>query len=99
MLSDLPQILKLIMAMLFVLSLMGLLAFALKKLGLSGAMPVNTNKKRLKLIEVLHLDSRHKAALIQRDNTQHLVILGPNGETVIETDIKPEEDNENSKTE
>ena len=92
MLENLPDIVRLIMAMAFVLSLMGLLAFALKKLGLAGAMPVNTNKKRLKLIEVLHLGNRHKAALIQRDGTQHLVILGPNGETVVETNIEPPQD-------
>ena len=94
MLSELPQIIKLFMAMAFVLSLMGLLAYALKKLGLSGQMPVKQNQKRLKLIEVLHLDSRRRAALIQRDDKQHLVILGLNGETVVETDIQPIEESD-----
>ncbi len=90
--TELPDIIRLFVAMAFVLSLMGGLALALKKLGLSGAPAMNGKKKRLKLVEALALDSRHRAVLIQRDDKQHLVILGPNGETVVETNIKPVKD-------
>lgn len=92
--GDLPQVLRLLAAMALVLSLMGGLALALKRFGLAGSPAVPTKKRRLKLIEALPLDSRHRAILIQRDNTQHLVILGPNGETVVETNIKPVKDND-----
>ena len=51
-----------------------------------------TGKRRLKVVEALPLDARRRLVLLQRDNKQHLVILGPNGETVIETDIKPKPD-------
>lgn len=88
-----PQILQLIAALAFVLSLMGVLAFALKKLGLSGAIPVQGKTKRLKVIEVLPLDRTRKLAIIQRDDVQHLIILGGNCETVVETNI-PRADNE-----
>ncbi|NCC22499.1 MAG: hypothetical protein EOM26_08555 [Alphaproteobacteria bacterium] len=80
-------------ALLFVLSLMGLLAFFMKKLGLGGVAANVQARKHLKIAEVLPLDSRRRAVLIQRDERQHLVILGPNGETVVETNIeapKPE---------
>ena len=90
--ADLPQILRLIAAMVFVLALMGGLALLLKKLGLSGNPDIPQKKRRLKLIEALPLDSRRRAVLIQRDDKQHLVILGPNSETVVETDIKPPKD-------
>ena len=87
--GDFPQFLRLILAMAFVLSLMGGLAFLLKKLGLStGSTPVK-GQRRLKVIEALALDPRHRAVLLQRDDKQHLVILGPNGDTVVETNIKP----------
>ncbi len=84
-----PQILQLIAALAFVLSLMGGLAFALKKLGLAGAIPVQGKIKRLKLVEVLPLDRTRKLAIIQRDDVQHLIILGGNHESVVETNIKP----------
>ncbi|MCK5285241.1 MAG: FliO/MopB family protein [Alphaproteobacteria bacterium] len=85
--ADLPQFLRLLAAMAFVLALMGGLAITLKRLGLTGCPNVPTQKKRLKLIESITLDSRRRAILLQRDDKQHLVILGANSETVIETDI------------
>lgn len=89
--DGLGQIIKLIAALLFVLGLMGGLAFFLKKLGLSGATPVSPQKKRLRLIEALPLDGRRRLVLVERDNVQHLVILGVNGETVVETGIRKQD--------
>ena len=93
--SDLPQILRLLAAMAFVLALMGGLALTLKRLGLSAGPSAAPKKKRLKIIEALPLDARRRAVLIQRDDIQHLVILGPNGETIVETDIEPAAENRN----
>lgn len=90
--SALPQIFQLIAALVFVVSLMGGLALVLKKLGLSGAVPAMAGKeKRLKIIEVLPLDARRKMVIVQRDEVQHLILLGGNHETVIETGIKPKD--------
>ncbi len=90
--SELPQILRLVLALAFVLALMGGLAYALKRLGLStGISPANSAKRRLGIVESLPLDARHRAVILRRDDKEHLVILGPNGETVVETDIKPDE--------
>ena len=86
--DDFPQILKLFAAMGLVLALMGGLTLALKRLGLSGALPLSQEPKRLKLIEALPLDGSRKLVIIARDDKEHLVILGANGETVVETDIK-----------
>ena len=79
---------KLIAALAFVVGLMFLLAFILKKLGLANTQMSGKNA-RLKVIETLPLDTRHRAVLLQRDDVQHLVIYGPSGETVVETGIKP----------
>ena len=87
--GELPQIFKAIAALIFVLGLMGGLTLILKKLGLSGALPVKSGDKRLKVIEVLPLDGRRKIAIIQRDDKQHLILLGGNTETVIESGFKP----------
>jgi len=87
--GELPQLFRALAALTFVLILMGGLVLALKKLGLTGALPAQLGNKRLKLIEVLSLDGRRKVAIIQRDDVQHLILLGGNDETVIETGFKP----------
>lgn len=91
--DDLSQLLRLLLALAFVLALMGGFAFILKKLGLSQATRI-AGEKRLKVVESLPLDARRRLAIIQRDDKQHLVILGINGETVVETDIAPKANNE-----
>jgi flagellar protein FliO/FliZ len=47
------------------------------------------HNRRLKIIETLPVGAKHKAVLIQRDDRQHLILLGANSDTVIETNIKP----------
>lgn len=91
------QILKLIFALFFVIALMGGLSVLLKKLGLAENTGTSGKIKRLKIIESLPLDTRRRAVIIQCDNTQHLVILGPNSESVVKTDIAiAERSDENS---
>ena len=80
--------LKFFVALIFVLSLMGGLAYVLKRTGLAQGTLTTGKKRRLKLIESLPLDAKHKAVIIRRDEQEHLVILSPNGETVIENNIK-----------
>ena len=87
----LPNLVKLLAALFFVLGLMGGLALVLKKLGLSGVVEATKGNKRLKIVESLPLDARRRAVLIQRDDVQHLVIIGQNAETVIETGIEPKD--------
>jgi len=87
--GELSQFFRAIAALVFVLVLMGGLTIALKKLGLTGALPVKSGAKRLKIIEVLPLDGRKKLIIVQRDDVQHLILSGGNEETVIETGFAP----------
>lgn len=79
--------LRFVMALTFVIGLMGGFYLILKKLNLGNLQPSNS-KRRLRVIESLMLDSRHRAVLLQRDDKEHLVILSPTGETVVETRIE-----------
>lgn len=82
------EILRFILALIFVVSLMGALWLILKRIGVNGGFTLQQGKKRrLRIVEILPIDARHKAILLRRDSTDHLVILGPNGETVIEQSI------------
>ncbi|MCD8497257.1 MAG: flagellar biosynthetic protein FliO [Alphaproteobacteria bacterium] len=92
-LISLTEILKLAAALAFVVALMGGLSLAIRKLGLAENMSVKSgNVKRLKIVEAIPLDPRRRAVLLRCDDKDHLVILGPNGETVIKTDLKPAKD-------
>lgn len=50
-------------------------------------------RRRLQIVEILPLDARRRAILLRRDDREHLVILGTQGETVIETNIESPQDN------
>jgi flagellar protein FliO/FliZ len=89
--SGFTPIFRALAALVFVLGLMGGLSYILRRLGLSGPNVENTGEKRLKVIESTPIDARRKMVLVQRDNVQHLVILGVNEQTVVETGIKPKD--------
>lgn len=80
------DMLRLVLALVFVLALMGGLSIVLKRLGFQGS-GVASSKRRLKIVESLGIDSRRRLMIVQCDDRQHLVICGPEGETVIETAI------------
>ncbi len=85
---ELPQFLRLVIALIVVLSLMGGLALLLKKLGLATQGPsLRPGKRRLNIVESLPLDARRRLVILECDDSQHLVILGADGETVVKTDI------------
>lgn len=96
---DLTQILRLIMALSFVLLLMGGLALALRKLGFSTAQNIRQGeKRRLKIVESLPLDARRRAVILRCDTREHLLILNANGETVVEKNIPPVDCSPDSKS-
>ncbi len=81
---SLSPLFNMITALAFVLGLMGLLYLTLKKLGLAGQMGIKTpnTTKRLQVMETLPLSSTHRAIILRMDDTDHLVIIGPNGQSV-----------------
>src|SRR5438045_2400215 len=90
-LIDTHQLLKFAAALAFVLGLMGGLTLILRRLNhMQPSSPLR--RRRLKVVESLPIDGRRRLVLVQRDNREHLVILGANGETVIETGIESAQD-------
>jgi flagellar protein FliO/FliZ len=83
------------LALVFVLALIGLIAVVAKRLGMGGAVVRRRGgrTRRLGVSEVLPLDGKRRLVLIRRDRAEHLVILGPSTETVVESGIvAPDED-------
>lgn len=71
----------------FVLALLGLFAYALKRWG--KLLPAMQGKAgaRVRVVETCFLDARHRAVLLARDGVEHLVLIGPEGQVVVESGI------------
>jgi flagellar protein FliO/FliZ len=80
--------LRFVLALVFVLALIGLLAWLARRFGIGVRMPAKRGQaKRLSVIEVTSLDPKRRLVLIRRDDTEHLLLLGATGDRVIEGGI------------
>lgn len=81
-------------ALLFVLALIGVCAWLLRRFVLgdgatnSGGL-LRGNGKRLKIVASASVDPRRRLLLIRRDDVEHLVLVGGANDLVIETGIDP----------
>ncbi len=90
---ELFDFIRYIAALIFVLGLIGGLAWASRYFKLAEKWAnLSTSNRRLMVIESLALDPRRRLMIIRRDNIEHLIVLGPSGETVVETGFEPEGD-------
>ena len=81
--------LKFLIALMFVVGLIGLLAWLARRFGLGGQLVSNSGKtRRLAVVEVNVLDARRKLVLLRRDQVEHLVLLGPGQDLLLESGIE-----------
>lgn len=78
--------------LLFVIALILGLALIVKKFALpqNARSPLfgKSKKARLQVIETLAIDHKSRLVLLRRDDVEHLIIVGPTHETLIESGIK-----------
>ncbi|MBU0723782.1 MAG: flagellar biosynthetic protein FliO [Alphaproteobacteria bacterium] len=75
-----------VLALVFVLALLGLLFLAMRRFGIGGATPrARGQRRRLSLIEVLPVDAKRRLVLLSRDGREHLVLLGAENDLLIES--------------
>ena len=81
--------LRFLFALVFVLGLIGIIAAAARRFG--WGFPTTaikpSKKRRLSVVEVTPVDGRRRMVLVRRDNVEHLLIISPTSETLIETKI------------
>jgi flagellar protein FliO/FliZ len=87
---ELDTYMRFVLALLFVLALIGIVAWLARKAGL-GTRVVRTKGvgRRLSIVEVSPVDGKRRLVLVRRDGVEHLVLLGATNGTVIETGIAP----------
>ena len=73
-------------ALVFVLSLIGGVTVIARRLGYGHAAR-GPRSRRLALVEVLPLDARRRLVLVRRDHVEHLLMIGPASEHVVESAI------------
>ena len=89
--ADLDLYGRFLFGLIFVLGVIGLLAWAGRRFNLiPGAMRITQSReKRLSIVEVAALDAKRRMVLVRRDNVEHLLLLGATSESVIERNISP----------
>ncbi|HEY1961942.1 MAG TPA: flagellar biosynthetic protein FliO [Rhizomicrobium sp.] len=83
---DLIDLARYFGALILVLGLMGGAWLTTKRYGVPGIIQ-RQSLRRLSVVESLMIGSRHKLMLVKRDGTEHLVLMGPQGASLIETGI------------
>lgn len=58
----------------------------------------NRPDKRLKIKEVLALDTRRRVMIIERDDAEFTLLISPTGDRVIETNITSSDQNKSFKS-
>lgn len=84
---DLSTYLQFALALAFVLGLIGLLALLLRRLGFGGPALSRGRQRRLSVVEVAAIDAKRRLVLVRRDDTEHLILLGPSDDLVVERGI------------
>ena len=85
---DYQSYIRAILALTFVLGLIGITSYLLKRFHLEGKILKKNEDKRLSITEIKAIDARRRLVLIKRDDVEHLILIGQNSELVIEKDIK-----------
>jgi flagellar protein FliO/FliZ len=80
--------LRFLIAATTVIGLMGLLSWSLRAVANRGWIATVADKsRRLRLIETLSLDTRHRLVIIRCDEAEHLLLLGASQDTVVASDL------------
>jgi flagellar protein FliO/FliZ len=84
---ELAEYFRYVAALVFVVSLIALLAWAVRRFGLGGVRVTTGSVRRLAVVETLALDGKRRLVLCRRDGVEHLLLLGSERETVVEAGI------------
>ncbi len=84
--------LRFALALVLVIGLIGLAAWAGRRFGIGGQARSRGRARRLTVVEATGLDAKHRLVLVRRDATEHLLLLGPAGDVVVESGIAADDE-------
>ena len=77
------KMVKIILSLIFVIAILYIFLFILKKLNLKRFTNNASKPGRLNIIDSIYIDQHTRVVLLQKDNEEHLLMLGKNGAQVI----------------
>ena len=77
--------LRFLIALVFVVAMIGALAWIVRRFGWANRFVAPAGKRRLSVLEVLPIDGKRRLVLLRRDGVEHLVLLGIAGDLLIES--------------
>lgn len=84
--SDVFAALKVMLALAFVIGLFLLCVAMFKKAGLDKKLAsIGGVSKRLSIIQTMYLDPKRRLVLVKCDEKEHLLLLGPSGDLLVES--------------
>lgn len=84
---DILDYMRFLGALVLIIGMIAGAAWLARRYGL--APKVTGGNGRIGIVAVQSLDTRRKLVLVRRDDREHLLVVGPTGESVIETGITP----------
>ena len=84
---DFDSYVRFVLALVFVLGLIGLMAWLAKRFGMAPRVKRTSSERRLQIVETAALDGKRRLLLVRRDDTEHLLMLGATGDVVVESGI------------
>ncbi|MBM86332.1 MAG: hypothetical protein CMM47_09960 [Rhodospirillaceae bacterium] len=82
---DFDVYLRFFVALAFTLSLIGLIYWLIRRYAPTRLFAPGGGGSRLQVVEVRQLDARRRLVLVQRDKTEHLLLLGIHSDLLIES--------------
>lgn len=88
MLNDWGLAARFLVALAVVLALIAAITWFARRYLASGFIGGLGGRRRLSIVEYAMLDGKSRLVLVRRDDTEHLLVLGPSGAAVVETGIR-----------
>ena len=87
--AEMPLAVRFFLAFLIVLGLIGVTAWAVRRLGSGrlGTSGVRGRQPRIAVIDHASVDGRRRLILVRRDNVEHLLMVGGPSDVVVEANI------------
>jgi len=79
--------LRFLIALVLVVAMIGALAWVARRFGWANRFVAPAGKKRIAVLEVLPIDGKRRLVLLRRDAAEHLILLGAEGDLLIESGI------------
>ncbi|CAO3406876.1 FliO/MopB family protein [Azospirillum largimobile] len=83
---DLDQYIRFLMALFFVVALIMVVAWVMRRVGMAGGtVRGRARQRRLSVVEALPIDAKRRLILVRRDDREHLILLSANGDLLVDS--------------